>query len=459
MDGDADALNGAALARRLALRERQLMALAHMSAALYTQTDPDALVRQILDESLEIAQADAGSVLLYDPDTDELEFRYVVGEAASKLTGVRIPAAKGICGRVFRNRVPEITDDASADKDHAPEIGRQVNYHTRNIVSVPLKPSPEECLGVLQVLNKRSGRFDEADMEVLEIIAAQASAILQHVELQQNRKLAEIVKMIGDISHDVKNMMTPVESGVKTLELLLDSAFDRYDALSAQCPPGLAESLHEVDDGFQALREFFPEVAVMVVEGAANVTARAREIADAIKGEVSKPSFEMLDLGQLIASVVRPLRLVAERQRTVVDVSGVRALPPAALDRKLMYNAIYNLINNAIPETREGTIFVRSRLEDEGTERATIVLEVEDTGRGMSEDVRLNLFTPRAKSTKPGGTGLGTRIVKNAIDAHDGTVTVESEVGKGSRFALRLPYRPTLPGLKDAGPEPAGGRH
>jgi len=57
----------------------------------------------------------------------------------------------------------------------------------------------------------------------------------------------------------------------------------------------------------------------------------------------------------------------------------------------------------------------------------------------MAEEVRSRLFTDRALSTKPGGTGLGTRIVRRAVEAHGGTVAVASELGKGSEFTLRLP--------------------
>ena len=75
-------------------------------------------------------------------------------------------------------------------------------------------------------------------------------------------------------------------------------------------------------------------------------------------------------------------------------------------------------------------------------------IEVADTGRGMPPEVRERLFTDRAISTKPGGTGLGTRIVKNVVDAHGGKIWVESELGKGTTFFIRLPLR--LPEISEA---------
>jgi signal transduction histidine kinase len=76
-----------------------------------------------------------------------------------------------------------------------------------------------------------------------------------------------------------------------------------------------------------------------------------------------------------------------------------------------------------------------------------MLIEVADTGRGMPQWVKERLFTDRVVSTKPGGTGLGTRIVKNVVDAHGGTISVESEEGKGTTFYIKLPVEP--PGLKE----------
>jgi signal transduction histidine kinase len=67
-----------------------------------------------------------------------------------------------------------------------------------------------------------------------------------------------------------------------------------------------------------------------------------------------------------------------------------------------------------------------------------MVISVVDTGNGMSPEVRDSLFTYRAISSKAGGTGLGTKIVKDVVDAHGGTISVESEEGKGTTFHITL---------------------
>jgi signal transduction histidine kinase len=60
-------------------------------------------------------------------------------------------------------------------------------------------------------------------------------------------------------------------------------------------------------------------------------------------------------------------------------------------------------------------------------------------GRGMPSEIRDRLFSAKAVSTKRGGTGLGTKIVKDVVDAHNGKISVESEPGVGTTFHLRFP--------------------
>jgi signal transduction histidine kinase len=143
-------------------------------------------------------------------------------------------------------------------------------------------------------------------------------------------------------------------------------------------------------------------------------------------------------------SVARVLYVVAEPVGVAIDVSGVAELPPLLLDRRRMYNCIYNLVHNAIPETPPGgtiRVSARRRADDEHEAPGTLEIVVADDGRGMPESVRARLFGDDAVSTKPGGTGLGTRIVRGAVEAHGGSISVASAPGAGARFTLTLPWK------------------
>nr|WP_075060749.1 ATP-binding protein [Chthonomonas calidirosea] len=84
---------------------------------------------------------------------------------------------------------------------------------------------------------------------------------------------------------------------------------------------------------------------------------------------------------------------------------------------------------------------VRARVvsDEKALHKTYCRIEVEDDGPGMPEQVKKSLFTSATISTTPGGTGIGTRFVKNVADIHGGRVGVESELGQGARFWLDLP--------------------
>ena len=95
------------------------------------------------------------------------------------------------------------------------------------------------------------------------------------------------------------------------------------------------------------------------------------------------------------------------------------------------------MVNNAIPETPAGgSVTITGDLSENGQE---VLLSFTDTGRGMPPEIVQTLFTYGAVSRKSGGTGLGTKIVKDVVDAHGGTITVESTEGQGTTFTIRLP--------------------
>src|SRR5262249_34058848 len=115
-----------------------------------------------------------------------LVFRYVMAESAEitdRLVCREMPVDQGIAGFVFQSGKGIITDDVDAEAHHYRVIERDTHYHTRNMVTVPLRTSARQTIGVMQVLNRRNGAFSEADLEVLEILAAQAASAIETATL------------------------------------------------------------------------------------------------------------------------------------------------------------------------------------------------------------------------------------------------------------------------------------
>ena len=429
---------------QIAQLRRQLDAVYAISGALSSIVDLDEMLRETVDVSLRTVGANAASLYLHDRETDELIFRYVVGDKADILTGMRIRADKGIAGEVFQTGIPMITRDVSEDEHHLTTVDQRTQYVTRNMVTVPLKSIEGDPIGVMQILNKNEGSFDEQDLELLSIMGAQAAAAIESQRLYEEAKLAVVVKMMGDISHDIKNMITPVQTCVQTLEYMFDRMCTDMDEVMQQHADGGPETLKQIEEACVPLREFMPDAVEMCLDGSLAVQDRVREIADCVKGIVAEPNFELANISDIVQKVAQPLSLVAEKAGINLRTDGVGDIPETIIDQKQMYNAIYNLINNAIPETPAGgeiRVNTSAVTEGEFPDGSYVLLEVADTGKGIPERVRAKLFTDQAVSTKPGGTGLGTRIVKNVVDAHEGQIWVESEEGKGSQFFVKVPIR------------------
>jgi signal transduction histidine kinase len=445
------------LETRLRRRERELSAIRRITnATLNARANLDELERLTLDIAIETVDATGGTIYVHDPKKEVLIFRYVVGaspEITRKLQGMEMPDTQGVAGEIFHSGKARITLDVTKDDKHSRSVDDKTSFVTKSMVTVPLISIGGTTIGVMQVLNRMEGVFDDEDVEVLEVLSAQAASALEAAKLYEEARRASVVNLIGDISHDVKNLLTPVVTGTQTLEMMVDQMWTDLDALKPEIPIDKHAAL---DWAVGGVRDFYKEAFEMVYDGARDAQERVREIADAIKGIIAEPHFEMSDFRERVESVAKVLKLVAERAGLTIELDGIQDVGEIELDRKSIYNAIYNLINNAIPEVPPGgRIMVRCKEADfEG--KPGVEIQVADTGRGMPEHIRAKMFTKDVVSTKPGGTGLGTQIVKNVVDLHHGTIRVDSEAGVGTTFTINLPrmqpreHQPDEPAPVDA---------
>ena len=112
-------------------------------------------------------------------------------------------------------------------------------------------------------------------------------------------------------------------------------------------------------------------------------------------------------------------------------------LPPVMIDQDLFQQALLNLMLNAEQAMPSGgEITLQASLE--AGDSPMVCLSIIDTGKGMDANVQAKIFQPFF-STKPGGSGLGLPTTRKIIDSHHGAIDVQSEVGKGTKFTIRLP--------------------
>ena len=432
------------LQAKLAQRDRQLASIHRITAALSTVTKLNEVIREALRVSLDCVDAAAGSVILYNAEKDKLVFQYVIGAKADELIGMELNPDQGLAGAVFQSGELRVSEDVSKEAEHARDFEENLHYQTRNMVTVPLKSPEGRTLGVMQVLNKDHGRFDEGDIEVLEILGGQIAIAVESARLYEEARLAEVVRFIGNLSHDVKNMITPSQTGAEMLQMIADEVYGQLDELLVpeKCP---GVPLEDIWVALDDLRGMYPEMLSMVLDGCDAVQQRMVEVSAAVKGIVSEPHFEAQQIAGVIERVIKPLELVGEKAGVTVRYEPHGELPDLEIDDKQLYNALYNLVNNAIQATPAGgSVTTTTRLSEIGEfaeypGQQVVVMEVVDTGEGMPPDVKAKAFTDNAVSTKAMGTGLGTKIVKNVMDVHQAKIQVDSEVGKGTTIRCLIP--------------------
>jgi signal transduction histidine kinase len=124
------------------------------------------------------------------------------------------------------------------------------------------------------------------------------------------------------------------------------------------------------------------------------------------------------------------------RQGIDLELSLGQDLPEVYADATQLTQVLTNLVVNAIQAMpRGGKLSVATRGDQEA-----VTLRIEDTGEGMSPEVKKQIFLPFFTTKEADhGTGLGLAVVHGIVTAHRGTIEVDSRVGRGTRFAIRLP--------------------
>ncbi len=411
--------------RRLLQRERELEAARLICQALSQHVNVDELVENALRIALEVVNAEAGSVLLADDKTKQLVFRYVIGEKAEQLRGTAIPWDKGVAGAVFQSGEPAIISDVGRDTRHFSAIDNSTGFKTLDMITIPLKRWEGGPIGVLQVLNKREGQLNKDDIAILTIVSALAAQAVEQARLFESAKLAEVARLLGDIGHDIKNLLTPVITGAEFLQTELNKLFGSLVAMGIS--------------GTQASQDLCNRVIGLLQDAARRIQDRVKEIGDCVKGLSTPPEFAPCRVAGVVDDVIKTLHVLAEEKHVLLHANGLDALPSISADERRLFNAFYNLIHNAIAAMpRGGSITVKGNVDQA---HGLLHLAVADNGPGMPADIRDTLFTGRAKSNKVGGTGLGTKIVKDVVDAHGGQITVESKEDVGTTIHIRLPLQ------------------
>jgi signal transduction histidine kinase len=395
-----------------------------------TAFDLQRVLATLLENAVRICGAKHGMIFRYDGDCCRAAANYNTPPGSLELWQ-RIPIRVGrgtTAGRALLERRPVQIADVQTDPDYDfPEA--QKLQSLRTVLAVPLLREGVP-LGIIVLYKTEIAPFTEKQIELLTTFADQAVIAIENVRLfdeiqDKSRQLAEASQhksqFLANMSHELR---TPLNAIIGVTEMLREDA----EALKQDTEP--------LD---------------RVLGAGRHLLALINDILDLSKIEAGRMELQLEDfaLAPLIDGVVKTVEPLAAKNENRVAVSCDGAIGRLRADQMRLRQALLNLLSNANKFTERGTISVDARQAQENG-RAWITIAVADTGIGMTPEQMGKLFqefsqADASTTRKYGGTGLGLAISKRFCEMMGGDITVESEVGRGSTFIIRLPMMADAP--------------
>jgi PAS domain S-box-containing protein len=364
-------------------------------AAVWIANDPES--RQIAGNrpSYEILRLPEGANASMSAPEDERPINYRVLKDGRELKPEEMPVQLSAKGEVLRDYefAVEFTDGV-------------VRYLLGN--ACPLydaEGKPKGSVAAFIDITERKAMQDKLEdyRKHLENLVEEKTRQLRDAE-----RLSAIGETAGMVGHDIRN---PLQAIIGELYLAKDEL--------ASLPDG--EAKDNLKDTVKEIEEQVTYINKIVTD----LQDYAKPLA---------PCFEEMDLENAIQSVLS-VTPVPEGIKVAYSVNG--GFPKLVIDPSYIRRILTNLISNAMQAMPNGgTLTINAYHRDNKA-----FISVEDTGEGISEEAKVKIFKPLF-TTKAKGQGFGLAVVKKLIDALGGTITFESEPGKGTKFTIELPMKP-----------------
>jgi signal transduction histidine kinase len=388
--------------------------------------DIDQLLERIMELIFRSIEADRGCIMLRNPHTDHFEpkaVRWREGVSSEE----KIALSRTIMEYVLREKQGVLVSDAAHDERF--NAGQSiVRFGIREAICVPMK-GRHETLGVLyldtyssarEVVARQSvsGKFTEDHLALAIAIGHQAALAVEetryHQAMVNAERLAAIGQTIAALSHHIKNILQGLRSGSEILKMGLG---EKDEAL--------------LEKGWKIVEKNQGKIYELVMD----MLSYSKE---------REPAIEETDLNQVVRDVLELVEGRAREAGVKLDSRLDDRLPPVQVDPEGLHRALLNLIGNALDAVEErknpqvGVMTVPDPDED------WVQVRVLDNGVGIPPEKVADIFKPFVSTKGSKGTGLGLAVSRKILREHGGDITVESQVGKGSKFILRLPIKSPL---------------
>lgn len=233
--------------------------------------------------------------------------------------------------------------------------------------------------------------------------------------VMQSSKMAALGKMAAGVAHEINN----------PLQIISDQAGWMKDLLEEEDIAG-SKSFEEFKECIRKIERH--------LERCRSITHRLLRF-----GRRMEPTQDLIDVNEVLKETVTFLETEARHREITIDMNLDESIPRVTTDQAQLQQVFLNVVDNAIDAIgKQGSISITTQHSDGNA--GNIYIEISDTGPGMPKDTLNRIFDPffTTKSAKE-GTGLGLSISYSIVEKLGGTITVDSEVGRGSTFRISLP--------------------
>jgi signal transduction histidine kinase len=390
--------------QRQAVMLKQYERIIELNRHLNAVLDLPPLLQLIIEAARELTDSEASSILLVERKSGDLYFEATTVPTKEKLQRVIVPMDSSIAGWVVQHNESVVIEDVGKDDRHFKRA--EIGITTRSMIAVPMSVKGQ-VIGVLNVLNKVEGQsFEEDDVYLLTILAAQAAVAIENARLfQQSDFLTEVV-------HELRTPLTSIRGYSKML--LLAEGIDQEKQLE------FTETIHrEAVRLGEMLNDFL-------------------DLARLESGRIHMAQ-EPVNMSEVIGQTLTILQPQATERQVSIALQVPETLPTIIGDPDRLKQVMVNLVGNAVKYNLEG-----GRIDIEakaGEDELNVV--VKDTGKGIAEEDLPHIFEKFYRvddsEQQVRGTGLGLSITRHIVQVHGGTISVQSVRGQGSTFSFTLP--------------------
>lgn len=367
-------------------------------------------LRAVLGDAL---QAEFVTVYLCQPAANT--YADPQGEAPPFVLGEDFPPA------LMNRQEPIVREEVMLEENDA-EASLLTALMTERKAEICVPLSAQERLIGFFLLGRKRNRdvFSAEDLQLLATLGAEVAVALENARLYEELRnsqvmlaradrLAAVGTLAAGIAHEIRNPLVAVQTFVQLLP-------------------------EQIDD---------PEFRTTFLDLTNSELARVSTLINDLM-TFACPSPATLDEAQvndLAEQIVRLLTGQAKNRDVTLIAQFAPEMPPVVVDQGQIKQVFMNLVLNAMQATPAGgTVTIATSLAREADGQTWCVIEVQDTGSGIPPDQKEQIFDPFF-TTKETGVGLGLFITHQIIEEHGGSIHVESEVGKGTRFLIRLPMK------------------